>query len=182
MWTHKQFCFLRAAFFSLFVPGRQSVERPPISQLSMPPMRDVPAAGWCKTQHRPLKPAHSGYDGYCKACFRDLFPDKYFAKQQKRNHACRMCGGVGEVLRGLCRPCVRLRTCATCAAVNEKEEPQRCLECKQCPSLWCRECTSFDDRANGVVFRLLVEVRQCSMLNMQSCSGAASGGFQMCEY
>ena len=116
----------------------------------MPRQCDVPRAGWCKTLHRPLKPAQSGYEGYCKTCFRDLFPDKYFAKQQKRNHPCRICGGVGEVLRGLCRPCVRLRTCASCTAVNEEEEPQRCVKCKQSPSLWCRGCTSFVDRAKGL--------------------------------
>ncbi len=43
--------------------------------------KQLPAAGWCLTRHRPLKIAQSGYGGYCKVCYQEKFPKKHVRKK-----------------------------------------------------------------------------------------------------
>ena len=49
-----------------------------LSLLSVAAAVTTPAAGWCKSTHRPRVAAQSGYDGYCKACFRDPTPASFY--------------------------------------------------------------------------------------------------------
>ena len=56
----------------------------------------TPAAGWCKTNHKPPKAAQSGHRGFCKVCFRKQFPDEAAAKATARKKACVVCGNVQE--------------------------------------------------------------------------------------
>ena len=119
----------------------------------------TPAAGWCKTAHTPdPKAAQSGYRGYCKPCFRSLFPDEYTAKQNRRKKSCTMCGNVQEmVANGLCRPCHRSRSCETCHGVNFDVAARvcdRCSETRQMQgasqgrlAMWCATCNTPDQIA-----------------------------------
>ena len=103
--------------------------------------RQVPPAGWCKTRHSPLKPAQSGYNGYCKGCFVELFPDEHRVKQERRKKVCRFCGVVAELLGGAaCRPCHRALSCKTCKAPHPAERPPQCIVCHSATALWCTRC------------------------------------------
>ena len=79
----------------------------------------TPLYGWCKGSHRPKKPAQSGYDGYCKLCYKEKFPRKYVVKQKARQQVCRICQKTTEVVNSICRPCSRLHCCHTCNNMNE---------------------------------------------------------------
>ncbi len=122
------------------------------------PLVSTPQAGWCRTKHRPKKPAQSGHDGYCKACFRELFPGKHKAKQKNRKETCIFCDSVGELTQtGLCRPCVRARACDVCGAYNLDRDAHVCLDCcdhreklgavQPRLAMWCVDCTSASERS-----------------------------------
>ena len=51
------------------------------------------------------KPAQSGHDGYCKKCFRQLFPERFREKQNKQKQECEMCHEVNFLVKGLCHAC-----------------------------------------------------------------------------
>ncbi len=109
--------------------------------------RAEPAAGWCTTRHKPLKPAQSGYRGddglpYCKSCLQRLFPAKYSEKQARRTGLCSLCGISKEFVRGVCKPCPTVRECPECQAVNRDVEARRCGSCpERLLALWCESCT-----------------------------------------
>ena len=72
----------------------------------------------CKGKRCTAKP-QSGYQGYCKRCFRIKFPKEYAEKQQQRLKKCIYCGETKELHRsGLCKPCARARSCEGCSEVN----------------------------------------------------------------
>ena len=89
----------------------------------------------CRGYHRPKKDtpfAQSGYDGYCKACYKLKNPDEYAAKQKARKRACRFCFEERELVRdGMCKPCLRERACQEngCSWVNVEPSPPRCVAC-----------------------------------------------------
>ena len=89
----------------------------------------------CRGNHRPKKDApfaQTGYDGYCKACYKQRFPDKYAAKQRSRKRACRFCFEDKEIVRdGMCKTCLRERACQEegCSWVNVDLSPVRCTAC-----------------------------------------------------
>ena len=90
----------------------------------------TPAAGWCHTRHRPNKPAQSGYDGYCKACYQDKFPKKYLDKQLQRKKQCAWCAELRDTIGGkFCKPCFSARSCEECSAVNTDNEAVSCVQC-----------------------------------------------------
>ena len=109
-----------------------------------------PAAGWCITRHRPKRAAQSGYDFFCKTCYRDLFPERHAAKQKKRKHTCRFCMATKDLARGACKSCTRMRTCSACQATNDADDPARCVSCQDGLQLWCVTCTSVEDRGMGL--------------------------------
>ena len=121
----------------------------------------TPAAGWCKTNHKPPKAAQSGHRGFCKVCFRKQFPDEAAAKATARKKACVVCGNVQEVVANrMCRPCHRARSCDTCNAVNLDAAAQICEHCSESQQLqgssqgrlaiWCSACASPDQLAAGL--------------------------------
>ena len=89
-----------------------------------------PSAGWCRSKHRPKKAAQSGFDGYCKACYREKHPRKYAAKSAGRKKMCVSCSEVCEIGRAnLCRPCLRARSCDSCDAVSLRKSAAACGNC-----------------------------------------------------
>ena len=59
--------------------------------------------------------AQSGYDGYCKRCFKTLFAALHRAKQLQRLKPCIACMQLKELYAtGLCKPCTRARLKRTC--------------------------------------------------------------------
>ena len=44
----------------------------------------TPPAGWCRSSHHPKKPAQSGLDNYCKACYKEKCPQKHAQKIANR--------------------------------------------------------------------------------------------------
>ena len=63
----------------------------------------TPLYGWCKGSHRPKKKAQSGYNNYCKACFKKKFPAEYAEKAAKRMKHCVICSNEGELVQKLFR-------------------------------------------------------------------------------
>ena len=58
------------------------------------------------------KAPQSGYEGYCKSCFRLKFPSRHASKQERRRKECPCCGETKELhSSGVCRPCMRARSC-----------------------------------------------------------------------
>ena len=122
------------------------------------PKQTAPAAGWCKNRHSPLKPAQSGYEGYCKACYRDAFPKKCAAKQKLRQAACLHCRKTKDIgAQGYCRSCCGSRQCETCNDLNRRRKASICSRCQSLReglgalqprlALWCLACTSDADRS-----------------------------------
>ena len=158
-------CILAA--FLLLPPGALAGKRgkkdkdtdkkvPPAKKDAKPPSQ-----GWCLTRHRPLKPAQSGYEGYCKACYRDLFPKKYAAKVSTRKSKCATCGELREVsAAGLCKPCTKARSCPTCSSMNLDAHALACTICavrrkalgavQDVLAAWCTVCTGTEERESGL--------------------------------
>ena len=92
----------------------------------------------CRGPHKPRRgepypKAQTGYDGYCKSCFKEKFPAEYRLKQEKRRKKCRFCGQQRELVGGvMCKPCHRSRVChhPDCSWFNESEEPTLCVACE----------------------------------------------------
>ena len=116
-----------------------------------------PTYGWCKGPHGPRSrvPAQSGYQGYCKSCYRERFPEEFAEKLRKRKKMCGYCGTQKELIGGFCKPCRRSRECVCCSAVNTN---QRAPFCKHCGglrkklgadgerlALWCSTCTTEEE-------------------------------------
>ena len=92
----------------------------------------------CRGKHKPRRGepypnAQTGYDGYCKSCFKEKFPAEYRLKQEQRKKKCRFCGQQRELIRGvMCKPCHRSRAChhPDCSWFNESSEPTLCVACE----------------------------------------------------
>ena len=119
---------------------------------------DPPLAGWCRTQHRPLKPAQSSYKGFCKKCFQKKFPDEYREKLQDRKKKCKICGLFQDLRKsGVCKVCTRVRKCEVCGTLNEERDAKVCDNCPLLSgplkvaharlALWCRQCTTATERS-----------------------------------
>ena len=115
----------------------------------------------CRTKDNERKPAQSGYDGYCKSCYKAKHPKLYAGKAQARQRKCSFCSTVKEVLgNGFCKPCTRARSCATCSAVNKDRAAPACFRCnarrkrlgvaQDVLALWCIACTTVEERACGM--------------------------------
>ena len=157
--------FLAHAVFSHEFSARATTPAPapahgPNSTGPAPAPPPVPTQGWCKTRHRPQRAAQSGYDGYCKPCYKKFFPEQHAAKQTHRKLSCSYCGESREVsMDGFCKPCKRARSCDKCEEVNADSSAVGCVTCatqraaegaKQTRlALWCRACTSESERASG---------------------------------
>ena len=110
-----------------------------------------PQPGWCRTAHRPKKKAQTGYDGYCKLCFKSKFPEKYAEKNARRHRQCVVCLQERELVHKLfCKPCFRARSCEKCGAVNREEVAVQCWAClgsrealgatQRRLAMWCSAC------------------------------------------
>ena len=119
-----------------------------------------PAAGWCKIRHRPLRAAQTGYEGYCKACYRQFFPERHQEKQTARKRKCPYCLHELELQsNGFCKACTRARSCQTCGEVNRASSAETCVACaprrdepgatRPRLALWCPTCSSEQERASG---------------------------------
>ncbi len=123
-----------------------------------------PAAGWCRTKHRPPKAAQSAacFKGYCKACFKEKFPKEHAKKQQERiSETCGSCRQKKETdAAGYCRPCRNARCCDLCGEMNVNRKSPQCARCEikrsalgACQprlALWCLSCTTETDRGTKV--------------------------------
>ena len=99
------------------------------------------------------KAPQSGYEGYCKSCFRLKFPSRHASKQERRRKECPCCGETKELhSSGVCRPCMRARSCESCSKVNVAAEASFCPTCEQQReklgatrqrlAMWCTDCFS----------------------------------------
>ena len=134
---------------------------------------DVPRYGWCKGNHEPNdpKPAQSGHDGYCKPCFRQLFPERYRAKQNARKRECEMCQEVKELVKGICKPCRRERKCHIdeCDWINKEVGAARrwaCTRTKFAPknarlAMACPSHTSEHQRNSGLCSECFDRRQEC---------------------
>ena len=124
-------------------------------------VKNTPKAGWCENHHRPRKAAQSGYDGYCKACYKKKHPKKYEAKVEKRKALCFYCGHARDLsAKGLCKPCSKARSCSQCFEVSLDTRAAFCLCCsKRRESLgavqnvlasWCLSCSTVQQRESGL--------------------------------
>ena len=92
----------------------------------------------CTGYHKPRRgeaypQEQTGYDGYCKSCYKEKFPRKYRDKQEQRKKKCRFCGKQRELVRGImCKPCHRSRACShpDCSWFNDADEPLLCVACE----------------------------------------------------
>ena len=120
----------------------------------------APTAGWCKTKHRPKKPAQSGHRGFCKACFREKFPKEHEEKQRQRKNTCSYCHDYKDIQsNGFCKPCISARSCDRCDGVNVKRKAPTCSFCvttrdglgagQHRLALWCASCYSEVERKLG---------------------------------
>ena len=111
----------------------------------------VPLYGWCRTKHDPKRPAQSGHDGYCKACYKARFPNKYAAKQANIKKSCGFCRELRHNLRaGVCKPCRAARACGGCGDVNLNAAAASCMNCYASRqqrgasqtrlAMWCASC------------------------------------------
>ena len=127
-----------------------------------------PAAGWCQgysKKHRPRVPAQTGFEPYCKACYKEAFPRKAAAKlaaRRAKQQECRLCGNVRELTEGVCRPCRRGRACHEkgCKNVNVDPDAPQCPACSASRTargaaegklaMWCPQHTTEEQRASGL--------------------------------
>ena len=137
----------------------------------------TPAAGWCRAKHTPAKAAQSGFDGYCKSCYKEKHPKKYAAKVSGRKVKCKFCSKLRESGGGnLCKPCMRARSCESCAASNLAKSSAICSRChafraslgaaQSRLAMWCVTCTSAVERATALC---------------RSCYTSLSGACYHCE-
>ena len=92
---------------------------------------EVPLYGWCQMKKRCLGTgkAQSGYDGYCKPCFRVQFPKRWAEQMRCRKKSCSFCGSTRELsAAGFCKPCSKARSCAISYAVNEDKQAGTCAQ------------------------------------------------------
>jgi len=124
-------------------------------------VKNIPAAGWCKNHHRPPKAAQSGYDGYCKACYKKEHPRKYKAKVKNRKGPCSYCGQARDLsAKGLCKPCSKARSCPQCSQVNLDRGAATCRLCsrhrqalgavQEVLASWCVSCATAEERGSGL--------------------------------
>ena len=119
------------------------------------------------------KRAQSGYEGYCKLCYKATHPQKYAEKQLARYKLCTWCGELRELQpSGLCKPCVKARRCSGCGAINKNVAAIACHRCNErrmrqfgakqpVLALWCTACTSVEDRALGLCAECLQTFEPC---------------------
>ena len=122
MWVAKSYSDVwRFSVWDLYIEAQFEDIAPPTLILTSSlrggaPKAPNPLYGWCKTMHKPLKAAQSGYEGYCKSCYQQKFPEKHRSKQDSRMLICGYCGEKRELVHGSCKPCSRARACASCGA------------------------------------------------------------------
>ena len=123
--------------------------------------KQEPRTGWCLTKHKPPKAAQSGYEGYCKTCYKEKFPEKHAAKLQRRNKPCPCCGQCLDLrANGYCKSCITSRSCARCGDVSHDQSAVACSSCsvlreqlgatQQRLALWCGSCYSMEECMSGV--------------------------------
>ena len=93
----------------------------------------VKTVPFCRGSCRPKKPAQSGYENYCKSCYKKKFPRKFSRLTAERySHACELCGEKDlRTGAGVCKPCIKARSCSSCDEINMKK---RAAHCKRCPA------------------------------------------------
>ena len=133
----------------------------------------VPRYGWCKGKHEPNnpRPAQSGHDGYCKTCFRQLFPERFRAKQDARKQECEMCQEVKELVKGICKTCRRERKCHIdkCDWINKEVDAVRCWACTRTKIgaknarlvMACPYHTSAEQRNSGMCSECFERQQEC---------------------
>ena len=131
-----------------------------------PPQENLPVPrtrrhGWCRTKHRIRKRAKTGFQGYCKMCFKKKFPAAYAVKEARRSSTCVLCGSTAQLSKaGHCRPCRRARCCEGCGAMNAEPKAPSCVVCptrrdllrakKHRLALWCLKCTGAAERCSAM--------------------------------
>ena len=146
------------------------------------------------------KAPQSGYEGYCKSCFRLKFPSRHASKQERRRKECPCCGETKELhSSGVCRPCMRARSCESCSKVNVAVEASFCPTCelqreklgatRQRLAMWCTDCFSTQQLASGKCRACFSHIVKCHHCNKQdvdlskpfSCSESdCASVFYMC--
>eukprot|EP00959_Pyramimonas_sp_CCMP1952_P039172 820018-Pyramimonas_sp.AAC.1 len=133
----------------------------------------------CRGRHEAKKTtpfAQSGYDGYCKGCYRTLFPDAYNEKQAARKSTCKFCGLSRELVnKTMCKPCARQRSCHVdgCTWFNQEGNPLRCTACdnrttkahaiaKLC-AMRCPTHTTAEERALGLCHSCASTTISCAL-------------------
>ena len=88
---------------------------------------------FCRGSCRPKKPAQSGYENYCKSCYKKKFPRKFYRLTAERySHACELCGEKDlRTGAGVRKPCIEACSCSSCDEINMKK---RAAHCKRCPA------------------------------------------------
>ncbi len=86
---------------------------------------------FCRGSCRPKTLEQSGYNNYCKSCFKEKLPKKFAQLTAERySNPCRLCGEKNELTAaGICMPCTRARSCSSCKEVNEKKRAPQCKHC-----------------------------------------------------
>ena len=124
------------------------------------------------------KAPQSGYEGYCKSCFRLKFPSRHASKQERRRKECPCCGETKELhSSGVCRPCMRARSCESCSKVNVVVEASFCPTCelqreklgatRQRLAMWCTDCFSTQQLASGKCRACFSHIVKCHHCNKQ---------------
>jgi len=154
-----------------------------------------PSAGWCRTSHRPPKAAQSGYDGYCKPCFRLLFPKKHAVKLKGRLKPCQFCHEIKDIQKnGFCKTCTRARSCDSCGTVNEDTAATVCVSCgptrislargvgQERLALWCASCCSESERASAKCRACFAKVFICHHCERKEfeCAGSYHCSVEEC--
>ena len=112
-------------------------------------------------------PAATGYKKYCKRCYKEMYPRLYLEKLKARKKGCVVCGEVLELNKqGVCKPCrCAGRICSLCGDINKDAQAAICPHCKGRRqglgatrarlSVWCKICTTDEDRSRNVCFECI---------------------------
>ena len=179
------------------------------------PSSDILVRWQCHGSHKYPVRAQTGYLddegwGYCKPCYRDLYPDAYEEKRQARRRVCRFCLQLKDLIRGICKICARKRRCSTegCTGFLDIADPLSCRRCADNFALRCPLCTDSHQREAGLCIRCargiaceycfvepsnlpggaVIELVHCSQSNClksvhicPTCSEAYLGGSALCH-
>ena len=146
----------------------------------------------CKTKKCTTK-AYAGYEGYCKACFRQRFPKAYGKKLKAIKKACRICGNSGFVRKyGICYTCTRARRCGKSDVVNMNPAAPACRLCRAMgqPERVAVSCSCFteEERSASLCSTCLTQCNHCrSEDNMiketfTCCEGSCGRSFRICVW